>query len=212
MSKQIVFFGTPKIAASCLQALLDANIDVLAVVTKPDMPVGHKQKIKESAVKILAKQHNILVLQPHKLNDIYNQLNELKADLFIVCAYGKLINEKILRLPKFHCINVHTSLLPRWRGGAPIHYAILAGDKLSGISLMYMSKELDAGNVIYQQTIPIDQYETYHSLYDKLAKLAYHTLKNKIHSLFDLHIPSQSQDVSFVTFAKNINRTDELIK
>jgi methionyl-tRNA formyltransferase len=113
MNNRVIFFGTPKIAVSCLKALIDTKINVVAVVTKPDMPIGRKQLIQESEVKVFAKQHNITVLQPIKVNDIYETLVELKPDLFIVCAYGKLISEKILELPIYHAINVHTSLLPR---------------------------------------------------------------------------------------------------
>jgi methionyl-tRNA formyltransferase len=113
VTNRVVFFGTPKIAVSCLQALLDAKVEVAAVVTKPDMPIGRKQIIEESDVKIFAKKHNILVLQPVKIDDIYDELVKLQATLFVVCAYGKLISERILHIPKFHCVNVHTSLLPR---------------------------------------------------------------------------------------------------
>jgi methionyl-tRNA formyltransferase len=113
MSKRVIFFGTPKIAVSCLKALLDENINVVAVVTKVDKLTGRRQEIQKSEVKIFAQKHQITVLQPEKVNDIYDQLISLKPDLFVVCAYGKLIGEKILNIPKYHCINIHTSLLPR---------------------------------------------------------------------------------------------------
>jgi methionyl-tRNA formyltransferase len=113
MNNRVVFFGTPQIAVACLQALVDSKINVVAVVTKPDLPIGRKQEIQESEVKVFAKKHNIRVLQPNQINEIYEELIELKPDLFIVCAYGKIISEKILQIPKFHCVNVHTSLLPR---------------------------------------------------------------------------------------------------
>jgi methionyl-tRNA formyltransferase len=113
MSQRVIFFGTPAIAVSCLQALIDANIDVVAVVTKPDKPIGRKKQITESDVKIFAKQHKILVLQPNKVNEIVDVLIKMSPDLFIVCAFGQLISERVLKVPKFGCVNIHTSLLPR---------------------------------------------------------------------------------------------------
>jgi methionyl-tRNA formyltransferase len=113
MSNKVVFFGTPKIAARCLQALLDTNIEIAAVVTKVDKPIGRKQIIVESEVKKLAKQNNIKVLQPIKMIDIYDELVQINPDLIVVCAYGKIVPEKILNIPQYHCVNVHTSLLPR---------------------------------------------------------------------------------------------------
>jgi methionyl-tRNA formyltransferase len=113
MNFKVVFFGTPKIAATCLQALLDINVTIAAVVTKPDKPIGRRQTIMDNEVKQLAKQHNIDVLQPNKVMDVYEQLTQIKPDLIVVCAYGKIIPEQILNLPQFHCVNIHTSLLPR---------------------------------------------------------------------------------------------------
>jgi methionyl-tRNA formyltransferase len=113
MSKRVVFFGTPAIAVSCLKALLDEKINVVAVVTKPDKPIGRRQLLEKTPVKVLAESLQINVLQPDKVNDIYNQLQELQPDLYVVCAYGKLLSEKVLSIPTFRCVNVHTSLLPR---------------------------------------------------------------------------------------------------
>jgi methionyl-tRNA formyltransferase len=112
-NKRVIFFGTPKIAQICLQALLDEKINVVAVVTKPDAPVGRKQTIVFSEVKILAQKNNIYCLQPNKLSSIHDELQKLNPDLIITCAFGKIIPESILNIPKYHCINVHTSLLPR---------------------------------------------------------------------------------------------------
>jgi methionyl-tRNA formyltransferase len=113
MANKVVFFGTPKIAARCLQALLDLNIEIAAVVTKVDKPIGRRQIIVESEVKKIATQNNIKILQPTKMNDVYDELVKINPDLIVVCAYGKIIPEKILNIPKYHCVNVHTSLLPR---------------------------------------------------------------------------------------------------
>jgi methionyl-tRNA formyltransferase len=110
---RVIFFGTPKIAVSCLKALIDVKVNVVAVVTKPDMPIGRKQIMQESEVKLFAKQNNIQILQPNKINDVYEDLIALKPDLFIVCAFGKLISERVLQIPQYHAVNIHTSLLPR---------------------------------------------------------------------------------------------------
>lgn len=211
MNFKVVFFGTPQIAARCLQALLDSNVNVAAVVTKVDKPIGRKQIIIDNEVKQLAKQHNIKVLQPNKLLEIYDELMQIKPDLIVVCAFGKIIPEKILNIPQFHCVNIHTSLLPRWRGGAPIHHAIINRDATTGVTLMYMTPSLDAGDIIFQQPIEIANNETYRSLYDKLANLAYEVLKEKHHMLFSTSTVKKSQDESLVTIAKNISREDEKI-
>jgi methionyl-tRNA formyltransferase len=113
MSFRVVFFGTPKIAAACLQALLDEKINVVGVVTKPDKPIGRKQIIEKSEVKALAEKQQLKIFQPEKINDIYDELLELEPDLIVVCAYGKIMTERVLNIPQFHCVNVHTSLLPR---------------------------------------------------------------------------------------------------
>jgi methionyl-tRNA formyltransferase len=121
MKHRVIFLGTPKIAARCLQALLDTDVEVVGVITKPDKPVGRKQDIVLNPVKILALKHHLPVFQPIKMNEIYEKISSLKPDLMLSCAYGQLIPESVLQIPKFHCVNIHTSLLPRWRGGAPIH-------------------------------------------------------------------------------------------
>jgi methionyl-tRNA formyltransferase len=113
MSFRVVFFGTPKIAAACLQALLDEKINVVGVVTKPDRPIGRKQIIEKSEVKTLAEKAKLAIFQPERINDVYDQILNLKPDLIIVCAYGKIISERVLNIPQFRCVNVHTSLLPR---------------------------------------------------------------------------------------------------
>lgn len=208
---RVIFFGTPIIACKCLQALLDKKINVVGVITKPDGLVGRKQILTPSEVKTLAQQNNISVLQPEKLSSIINQIKDLKPDLIITCAYGKIIPEAILNIPRFHCINVHTSLLPRWRGGAPIHHAILNGDKQTGVTLMYMDKGLDTGDIIFQEVIDINSNETYRTLYDRLSNLSYNMLKKHINDFFNLNLASQKQDDSLASYAPIISIHDEKI-
>jgi methionyl-tRNA formyltransferase len=211
MNKTVIFFGTPKIASLCLQSILDSNVTVLAVVTKIDKPTGRKHEIVFNEVKQLAIKNNIRVFQPNKLSEIYNELNQLKPDLILTCAYGKILSSDILSIPQFGCVNVHASLLPRWRGASPIQHAILNNDKQTGISLMYMVKELDAGDIIIQKPIQIDPKETYTSLYNKLSNLSYELLKQNIDSLFSKNIKTIKQNIKEVTYAKILNYQDEHI-
>lgn len=208
---RVIFFGTPAIACKCLQALIDKKINVVCVVTKPDMYVGRKQILTQSEVKILAQKNNIPILQPNDLNLIVHELKQYAPDLIITCAYGKIIPNDILIIPKYHCVNIHTSLLPRWRGGAPIHHAILHNDKTTGVTMMYMDSGLDTGNIIYQQRIDISENETYRTLYDKLSNLAYEMLFNYVTNLFSDDLPSIKQDEKLMTYAPIISSNDEKI-
>ena len=210
-NSRVIFFGTPKIAQRCLQALLDKSINVVAIVTKPDAPIGRKQIITPSEVKLLAQQRNIPILQPNKLSTIVEEIKNLKPDLIVSCAYGKIIPESILNIPQYHCVNVHTSLLPRWRGGAPIHHAILNGDSKTGVTLMYMDKGLDTGNIIFQESIKIDDDETHRSLYEKLSNLSYNLLTKHIEMLFNTNVISTKQDNALATIAPTISVNDEKI-
>jgi len=208
---KILFFGTPAIAASVLQALIDNKKNLIGVVTKPDKPIGRKQEILFNPVKQLAIKNNIPVFQPNKLIEFTNEINLLKPDLILTCAYGKIIPSSILQVPQFHCINVHASLLPKYRGGAPIHYALLNGEKQTGISLMFMEPSLDTGDIIYQESIKISEDETYQTLYQKLSSLAYKVISEKIDNLFNPNLLAIKQDDSKVTYSYNITRNDELI-
>src|SRR5690554_4123506 len=155
---RIIFAGTPDFAATNLQALLDANgeHEVIAVYTQPDRPAGRGRKLKPSAVKELALKHGIPVFQPINLKDAQDQqiLNDLKADLMIVVAYGLLLPQVVLDMPRLGCINVHASLLPRWRGAAPIQRALLAGDAATGVTLMQMDAGLDTGAMLLKTHCP----------------------------------------------------------
>lgn len=210
-ANSVVFFGTPLIAAKALEGLLHAKLNVLAVVTKPDSFIGRKHEKYVSEVKKLALANNIPVYQPNKPREIINQLKQMQPQMFVVCAYGKILPKELLDIPQFKAINIHTSLLPRWRGGAPMHHAIMAMDKQTGISLMYMDVQMDAGDIILQRATPIESTETYQSLYQKLANMAYAMAKEEIPKLFINNVPATKQDIKNVTIAKNISREDELI-
>ena len=176
---KVIFMGTPKIAAECLAAILERNdVEVVAVVCQPDKPVGRKKEIVFSPVKQLALDNNLQVLQDIKVSNLYEQIKQLNHDLIFTCAFGQFVPDNILAIPKYKCVNLHASLLPKLRGGAPIQWAIINREKTTGFSLMYMEKKMDAGNIIKQYELPIDINETYKSLYDKLCSLARDIIKN----------------------------------
>lgn len=212
IKNKIIFFGTPKIAAVCLEAILNRNdVQILAVVCQPDKPIGRKHQIIFSPVKALAIQKNIPILQEAKISILYDKIKDLNPDLIFTCAFGQFIPDNILSIPKYHCINLHASILPKLRGGAPIHWAIIKHEKVTGFSLIYMTKKMDAGNIIKQYTLTISNNETYSSLYDKLCLLAQQIIKNDFSLLFSNQIPSFPQDEKKVTFGCNITRDDEKI-
>ncbi len=170
----IIFAGTPEFAAQHLQALLNSPHNVIAVYTQPDKPAGRGKKLQQSAVKQLAEQHQIPVYQPKSLrnSEAQQQLNALQADVMVVVAYGLLLPQAVLDAPRLGCLNVHGSLLPRWRGAAPIQRAVWAGDGESGVTIMQMDQGLDTGDMLYKVTCPLAADETSASLYQKLAQLA----------------------------------------
>jgi len=210
-NKKIIFFGTPLIAAKCLQALIDLGYNVPFIVCQPDKPVGRKKLFEFSEAKKLAIKKNIEVIQPENLSEIYEKIKKEKPDLILTCAYGKIIPEKILLIPKFKCVNVHASLLPKYRGGAPIHWAIINGDKKTGITLMFMEKGMDTGNIILKKEIEISINDNLDSLFLKMENLAYEIVFKNIQILFDKNIYSFAQDEKKVSFAPNIKRKDEII-
>ena len=166
----IVFMGTPEFAVPILEGLIE-NYKVKAVVTQPDKPVGRNGMIHKSPIKQLAEKNMILVLQPESLKEEWQLVTDLKPTLIVTCAYGQLVPREILVYPEYGCINVHASLLPKLRGGAPIHRAIINGEKETGITIMHMNPKLDEGDMIAQAKIAIEEEDTASSLHDKLSVL-----------------------------------------
>lgn len=204
--------GTPKIAAVCLAAILEhKNVEVVGVICQPDKPVGRHKEIVFSPVKQLAIEHNIPVFQDIKVANLYQKIKDLKPDLIFTCAFGQFVPSNILEIPQYKCVNLHASLLPKLRGGAPIQWAIINQEKQTGFTLMYMEKKMDAGNIIKQYPISIDPYETYASLYDKLCVLAGDIIAKDFMILFDKNLKSTPQEESSATFGYNITRDDEKI-
>ena len=211
--KKIVFMGTPKFAVPILEMLIE-NFGVDLVITQPDKKVGRKKVLTAPPVKILAEEKGIRVLQPEKISgdeDVLAELKELNPDIIITAAYGQLVPETILEIPKYKCINVHGSLLPKLRGGAPIQYSILEDHGKTGITIMYMVKKLDAGDMISKVEVDILDSDNYESLHDKLSIAGRDLLKETLPNIFTGNIAPEKQDDSLATFARNILREDEKI-
>ncbi len=188
---RIIFAGTPEFAASSLQSLIDhavsRNYEIVAAYTQPDRPSGRGQKLVASPVKALAQEHNIPVYQPlnFKLEEDRSVLAELNADIMIVAAYGLILPKTVLDTPKLGCINVHASLLPRWRGAAPIHRAVIEGDTETGITIMQMDVGLDTGDMLFKSHCPISENQTSGELHDQLATLGGESLIHALDQLLD---------------------------
>ena len=209
-SLKVVFMGTPEFSVNILKKLIE-NTNVIGVVSQPDKLVGRKRELKASPVKELAIENNIKVFQPVKIREDYEDILKLEPDMIVTCAYGQLIPEEILNFPKYGCINVHASLLPKLRGGAPIHHAIIDGYKETGITIMYMDKGMDSGDIITQSKIKIDEFDTYKTLHDKLSILGSNLLIETIPDIVTGNINRIKQNQDEVTFGYNIKREEEQI-
>lgn len=205
---KIVYMGTPEFSATVLEGLL-ANYKVRAVVSQPDRPIGRSGEVKPTAVKQVAMDHTILVIQPEKLKEQYEDVIAFAPDLIITCAYGQMIPDELLFFPRLGCINVHASLLPKLRGGAPIHRAIIEGHSKTGVTIMYMVSKMDAGDIISQKEIEIDRDDTAESLHQKLAVLGRDLLVETLPSIINKTNTRIKQDESKVTYGFNIKREDE---
>lgn len=207
---RIVFAGTPEFAAQHLQALIDAGREVVAVYTQPDRPAGRGQKLMPSPVKQLALQHAIPVHQPQTLRDpdAQAELASLQADLMIVVAYGLILPQAVLDMPRLGCINSHASLLPRWRGAAPIQRAVEAGDAESGVTVMQMEAGLDTGPMLLKIRTPIAADDTGGSLHDRLAALGSNAVIEAVAALEAGTLVSEVQDDNLATYAHKLNKDE----
>lgn len=210
---RIIFAGTPDFAAQHLSALLDSEHQIVAVYTKEDTPSGRGKKLQASAVKLLALEHDLPVIQPKSLKDLdaQAQLAQFDADLMVVVAYGLILPQVVLDAPRLGCINVHGSLLPRWRGAAPIQRAIWAGDQQSGVTIMQMDKGLDTGAMLYKATLEIASDETSGTLYQRLAELGPPALVDAIGLLAQGKLTAEVQDESLTNYAKKLSKDEAKI-
>lgn len=206
--KRIVFAGTPEFSVSCLSALLNSSHEICAVYTQPDRPAGRGRKLTASPVKQLAVAHNIPVYQPQTLKtpEAQAELRALAPDMLIVVAYGLLLPKAVLEIPKLGCVNVHASLLPRWRGAAPIQRSLLAGDTETGITLMQMDVGLDTGAMLKKVHCEILPNDTAETLHDRLAKLGADLLAANIDDLENLPATAQHDDLA--TYAQKLNKVE----
>ena len=214
MSTSIVFMGTPEFAVPILQSLIDnPEYDVQAVLTQPDHHIGRKRTLHQSPVKELAEQYNIEVLQPAKFSKSpeMEKIISLQPDLMITAAYGQFLPTKLLAAAKIAAINVHGSLLPKYRGGAPIQYSIINGDKETGVSIMYMVKKMDAGDIISQRSIPIEDTDDSGTMFKKLSLLGRDLLLETLPKLISGDVNPVAQDPDKVVFSPNITSEQEQI-
>ena len=208
---KIVYMGTPDFSVGPLDALIKNNYNVLAVVTQPDKEVGRKKEIKFSPVKEYALKNNIKIIQPEKIRHDYKDILDLNPDIIITCAYGQIIPKELLDFPKYKCINIHASLLPKLRGGAPIHKAIIDGYDKTGVTIMYMDEKMDSGDIIYKEEVKIEDSDNVGTLFDKLSNLGSKMIIDVLPNIISGNINPKKQNEEEVTYAYNITREEEKI-
>jgi len=209
-SLRIIFAGTPDFAARHLDALLSSGHQVVGVFTQPDRPAGRGKKLMPSPVKVLAEEHGLPVFQPASLRPQENQqlVADLNADVMVVVAYGLILPKAVLDMPRLGCLNVHGSLLPRWRGAAPIQRSLWAGDADTGVTIMQMDVGLDTGDMLYKLSCPITDEDTSATLYDKLAELGPKGLIDTLQQLADNRVQPEVQDEALVTYAEKLTKEE----
>ncbi|MFC9538406.1 methionyl-tRNA formyltransferase [Lysinibacillus sp. NPDC056959] len=209
----IIFMGTPDFSVPILRMLHHEGYDIKAVVTQPDRPVGRKRVLTPQPVKVAAMELGLPVIQPEKLrgSEELQQIIDLQPDLVVTAAFGQILPKELLDAPPLGCINVHASLLPKYRGGAPIHQAVIDGEKETGVTIMYMAQKLDAGDIISQKAILIEKDDYTGRLFDKLSAVGSDLLKETLPSIINGTNNRSVQDEAQVTFASNISREQERI-
>lgn len=209
----VVFMGTPAFAAPILESLIEENYDVVAVVTQPDRPVGRKHVLTASPVKQVAIAHDIPVFQPAKISGSQEmqKLIDLAPDLIVTAAFGQFLPTALLASVKVAAVNVHASLLPKYRGGAPVHYAIMNGDDQTGVSIIYMVQKMDAGDVIAQRSMPIEKTDDVGTMFDKLSLLGRDLLVETLPKLLSGDVQPTPQDPAKVSFSPTIKPDEEQV-
>lgn len=205
---RVIFMGTPDLAVGTLEAIIKEGHEVVCVVTQPDKPKGRGKNMQFTPVKEVAVAHNIEVLQPLRIREpeVVAELEKLKPDVIVVVAFGQLLTKEILNMPKYGCVNVHTSLLPKYRGAAPIQWAVIDGEKESGVTTMLMDEGLDTGDILKQTVVPLEENETGGSLYDKLAVKGAELLIETLKELETGTASRRKQDDSLSNYAKKLDK------
>ena len=211
MNERIVFMGTPEFAANVLEGLIRASYNITAVVTQPDKKVGRKNILTPSPVKETALRYGIPVFTPVRIKDDYEDILKTEPDLIITSAYGQFVPVELIEYPRYRAINTHGSLLPQYRGGAPIQWSIINGEEKTGISIIYMTKGMDKGDILYRKEIPIDIRDTNSTLFRKLSDLALECLLEFLPDLFAGNFRAEPQKEEEATFAYNLSKSDEFI-
>ena len=208
-SLRIIFAGTPDFAAVALKALLDSDHEVVAVYTQPDRPAGRGRKLKHGPVKALALAHELPVCQPLSLKDeqAQNEIKQWQADVMVVAAYGLILPEAVLKIPRYGCLNIHASLLPRWRGAAPIQRAILAGDPTTGVTIMQMDVGLDTGDMLLKESTPIKPADTAQTLHDRLTEMGAHALLKTLEQL-PAELQAEAQNEQLACYAAKLDKAE----
>ena len=208
---RIVFMGTPLFASNILEGLINDQREIVAVVTKEDKRVGRKQILTPPPVKEVAMKYGIPCLQPKRIRKEYEEVLNYEPDLILVCAYGQIIPKAVLDHPRYGCVNTHGSLLPKYRGGAPIQRSIIEGEKETGITLMYMSEKMDEGDILAQDKLVITDDDTNSSLFSKMSDLALAMLRRDLDKIIRGEIKAIPQDHDKATYAYNLKKEDEYI-
>lgn len=209
MRERIVFMGTASFSLAVLKMLIEEDYNIVGVVTQPDRYVGRKKVLTMPDVKVEALKYDIPVIQPARIKEDYQAVADLKPDLIITAAYGQIVPQAVLNIPRLGCINVHASLLPLYRGGAPVHQAIIDGQEKTGVTIMYMVKKMDAGDMIAQKETPILEDDTVGILYDRLSDLGAKLLKETLPDILKGINQRIPQDENLVTYAPTLSREDE---
>lgn len=209
MSMRVVFMGTPDFAASSLRAVLDAGYDVAGVFTQPDKPRGRGMKLAPCDTKVLAMERGLEVYQPTSVRtqEALELMRSLNPDVLCVVAYGKLLPDGLLAIPKYGAINVHGSLLPKYRGAAPIQWSVLNGDEYAGVTTMYLAHDMDAGDVIYREATPVGRYETAGELFDRLADMGSKLLVKTLRAIENGTAPREEQNHAEATYVGQLDKS-----
>ncbi len=208
---RILYLGTPDISASVLEKLIEEKYNIVGVVSQPDKEVGRKHILTATPVKNVALNHNINVYQPAKIKDIYEEIKSLDLDILLTMAYGQLIPDSVLELPRIKALNLHGSLLPKYRGASPIQAALFNGDEETGVTLMEMVHEMDAGNMFYKKVVKIDKKDNFDTLKLKISQAAFDAFNEGIDPIINDNYQGEIQDINLATFTKKISEADEII-